>query len=227
MALRSERKRIALRETRQDREALAADGGRVKASNDIRKFEEIGTHSAAPRLAIGEALLFHNGLGGKRKEARLRYLSRYWMDRLKGIPKVSFNTSFDPNQSCAIGNVNIEGIDPAAIGSLPIQQASYFYNPDRSRGVQGYSHHAKRLHHPRRTRPLLATNGDHCPQGPPYGLTTKAQRHYIKLTVLCLRVFVVNSPEPHSSCSRKADGARMPDGVGGRIYHARSSRPCS
>src|SRR6476661_4079430 len=37
-----------------------------KQANDIRKFEEIGTHSAAPKLAIGEALLFHNGIGGKR-----------------------------------------------------------------------------------------------------------------------------------------------------------------
>ena len=54
-----------------------------KQATDIRKFEEIGTHSAAPKLAIGEALLFHNGIGGKRKEARLRYLSRYWMNRLK------------------------------------------------------------------------------------------------------------------------------------------------
>src|SRR6266403_4644409 len=48
-----------------------------KQKGDIRKFEEIGTHSAAPKLAIGESLLFHNGVGGKRKEARLRYLSRY------------------------------------------------------------------------------------------------------------------------------------------------------
>src|SRR5438105_6274092 len=43
-----------------------------KQTGDIRKFEEIGTHSAAPKLAIGESLLFHNGIGGKRKEARLR-----------------------------------------------------------------------------------------------------------------------------------------------------------
>ena len=47
-------------------------------STDIRKFEEIGTHSAAPRLAIGEAILFHRGLGPARKEARLRYLARHW-----------------------------------------------------------------------------------------------------------------------------------------------------
>src|SRR5438046_3712394 len=59
-----------------------------KQSSDIRKFEEIGTHSAAPKLAVGEALLFHNGIGGKRKEARLRYLSRYWMNRLRDVPKI-------------------------------------------------------------------------------------------------------------------------------------------
>src|SRR5881398_545242 len=88
-----------------------------KEKSDIRKFEEIGTHSAAPKLAIGESILFHNGIGGKRKEARLRYLSRYWMDRLKDIPKVRFNTSFDPNQMCAIANVQIEGMDQGKIGS--------------------------------------------------------------------------------------------------------------
>src|SRR5919206_2623778 len=82
-----------------------------KQKADIRKFEEIGTHSAAPRLAIGESILFHHGIGGKRKEARLRFLSRYWMDKLKSIPKVRFNTSFDPNQMCAIANVQIEGLD--------------------------------------------------------------------------------------------------------------------
>jgi selenocysteine lyase/cysteine desulfurase len=74
-------------------------------------------------------MLFHNGLGGKRKEARLRYLSRYWMNRLKDIPKVSFNTSFDPNQSCAIANVNIEGIEPTAIGSYLFNKHRVFTTP--------------------------------------------------------------------------------------------------
>jgi selenocysteine lyase/cysteine desulfurase len=100
-----------------------------KQANDIRKFEEIGTHSAAPKLAIGEALLFHNGIGGKRKEARLRYLSRYWMNRLKGVPKVRFNTSFDPAQSCAIANVQIEGINPVKIGSYLFDKHRIFTTP--------------------------------------------------------------------------------------------------
>ena len=100
-----------------------------KQSTDIRKFEEIGTHSAAPRLAIGEAMLFHHGMGGKRKEARLRYLSRYWMNRLKNVPKVRFNTSFDPNQSCAIANVEIVGVDPTAIGSYLFNKHRIFVTP--------------------------------------------------------------------------------------------------
>ncbi|MEP6741590.1 MAG: aminotransferase class V-fold PLP-dependent enzyme [bacterium] len=108
-----------------------------KQANDIRKFEEIGTHSAAPKLAIGEALLFHNGIGGKRKEARLRYLSRYWMNRLKDVPKIRFNTSFDPKQSCAIANVDIEGVNPSAIGSYLFDKHRIFTTPIIHEEFQG------------------------------------------------------------------------------------------
>jgi selenocysteine lyase/cysteine desulfurase len=115
---------------------LAAES---KQANDIRKFEEIGTHSAAPKLAIGEALLFHNGIGGKRKEARLRYLSRYWMNRLKDVPKVRFNTSFDLKQSCAIANVQLAGVNPSAIGSYLFDKYRIFTTPiihDEFQGIR-------------------------------------------------------------------------------------------
>jgi selenocysteine lyase/cysteine desulfurase len=86
-----------------------------KDRNDIRKFEEIGTHSSATRLSIGEALLFHHTIGAKRKEERLRYLSTYWMTRLARLDGVSFNTSLDPSQYCAIANFKVEGLDPEKI----------------------------------------------------------------------------------------------------------------
>ena len=107
--------------------ALMASEDRNK--NDIRKYEEIGTHSAAMRLAIGEAILFHNAIGPKRKEERLRYLSRYWMNNLKTIPKVGFNTSFDPKQSCAIANFRIDGIDPVALGGYLMSKHRIFTTP--------------------------------------------------------------------------------------------------
>ena len=108
-----------------------------KQKADIRKFEEIGTHSAAPKLAIGEAILFHRGIGGPRKEARLRYLSRYWMDQLKDVPKIRFNTSFDPNQMCAIANVQVEGMDPAKIGSYLFSKHHIFTTPIVHEEFQG------------------------------------------------------------------------------------------
>src|SRR5213080_4322487 len=109
----------------------------AKQASDIRKFEEIGTHSAALKLAIGEALVFHNGMGGKRKEARLRYLSRYWMNRLKDVPKIRFNTSFDPNQSCAIGNVHIDGTNPEAVAKYLFDKHRIFTTPILHEEFQG------------------------------------------------------------------------------------------
>jgi hypothetical protein len=37
-------------------------------SNDIRKFESLGTRSFPIEQAIGEAINFHNAIGSKRKQ---------------------------------------------------------------------------------------------------------------------------------------------------------------
>src|SRR6202158_4244524 len=55
--------------------------------NDIRKFEEIGTHPAANHNAITEALVFNEGIGIDRKAAPLRYLRDRWAHRLAENPK--------------------------------------------------------------------------------------------------------------------------------------------
>ena len=96
---------------------------------DIRKFEETGTRSAAQRLAIGEALLFHQGVGPARKEARLRLLARRWMNQLKGEPRVRFNTSFDDRQSCALANFHVEGTDPTALCDYLMKRHKIFATP--------------------------------------------------------------------------------------------------
>ncbi len=79
--------------------------------DDIRKFEEIGTHPAANALAIGEAIAFHNALGPERKAARLRYLRDYWLEKLMVNDRIKVNTNLDAEYSCAIANVQVEGID--------------------------------------------------------------------------------------------------------------------
>jgi len=87
-----------------------------RQDEDIRKFEEIGTHPAAGHNAIAEALVFHRGIGIERKAARLRYLRDRWMKRLHRQPRVRVHTSFDPAMSCGIGNVQVEGVDTQKLG---------------------------------------------------------------------------------------------------------------
>jgi isopenicillin-N epimerase len=78
--------------------------------DDIRKFEEIGTHPIALRAAVSDAISFHEEIGAERKAARLRFLRERWMRTLENVPGVTLLTSFDPAQACAIGSMSLEGI---------------------------------------------------------------------------------------------------------------------
>ena len=82
-----------------------------RMDDDVRKYEEIGTHPAANYLAIGEALTFHQGIGAQRKEARLRFLRDYWANALMDKGGFRLHTSLDPAFSCGIGNIQMEGVD--------------------------------------------------------------------------------------------------------------------
>ena len=86
-------------------------------NENIRKYEEIGTHPAANHNAIAEALSFHEGIGIERKAARLRYLKDRWARRLEGLKGVRILTSFDPAMSCGLANVSVEGADPTRLAA--------------------------------------------------------------------------------------------------------------
>jgi isopenicillin-N epimerase len=86
-------------------------------TDNVRKFEEIGTHPAANHNAIAEALAFHQAIGVDRKEARLRYLRSLWEERVGRLPKVKLLSPRDPTMSVSIGMMAIEGKKPADIYS--------------------------------------------------------------------------------------------------------------
>src|SRR5881227_2140504 len=79
--------------------------------NDIRKYEEIGTHPAANHNAISAALAFHRSIGAARKVARLRYLRDRWAKALlDASPKVKLWTPLDNEHAGAIALFQVEGI---------------------------------------------------------------------------------------------------------------------
>jgi selenocysteine lyase/cysteine desulfurase len=80
-------------------------------TNDIRRFEDVGTRTPANRVAIAEAITFNEGIGIERKSARIRYLKERWANRLRQFPKVRFYSSLDPAESCGVATFGVEGLD--------------------------------------------------------------------------------------------------------------------
>jgi len=79
-------------------------------SEDIRKFESLGTRSFPSEMAISTAVDFHYTIGAKRKETRLRFLKNYWAEKAIKIPGVKMATSLKPEFSCALALFNIDGM---------------------------------------------------------------------------------------------------------------------
>src|SRR5256885_2677496 len=80
-------------------------------TDNIRKFEEVGTHPAANHNAIAEALAFHQAIGTERKAARLRYLTDHWVKQVDKLPRVKMLSSREPDQAWGLANVSLEGVD--------------------------------------------------------------------------------------------------------------------
>jgi len=83
------------------------------ADDDIRKLNHTGTNPVAVDVAINHAINYHQKIGIKRKEQRLRFLQQYWLNQVKKINNVYINTPNKTDLSCAIANIGIQGISPA------------------------------------------------------------------------------------------------------------------
>ena len=104
---------------------------------DIRKLNHTGTHPSHTDLAIGDAIDFHNTIGIQRKEARLRYLQRYWTDKVRGIPNIELNTPTEVERSCAIANVGVAGMLPADLAKALLDKYHIWTVAINNAGVRG------------------------------------------------------------------------------------------
>ena len=86
-------------------------------SEDIRKFENLGTRSFAIEQGIGQAVNFHHMIGSERKAKRLHYLKNYWAESVSEFPGVSVATSLNPDFGGAIGLLVVEGKKPNEVAN--------------------------------------------------------------------------------------------------------------
>lgn len=87
-------------------------------TEDIRKFEHLGTRSIAIEQAIGQAINFHQMIGNERKFARLFYLKKYWTDKVSHLPKVKINSPVSQGFSGAIALLSVEGKESPELSEI-------------------------------------------------------------------------------------------------------------
>ena len=106
-------------------------------SEDIRKFEALGTRSFAIEQGIAQAIDFHYLIGPERKEKRLHYLKNYWAERVLELPGVKVHTSLKPEWGGAIGLLGIEGKTPAEVADFFFKKYSIHSVPIEWENVSG------------------------------------------------------------------------------------------
>lgn len=106
-------------------------------SGDIRKFESQGTRSFPAEMAIGDALNFHQMIGAKRKENRLRFLKDYWAKEIQKIPNAKLLTSLKPEYSCGLGIFTIEGKKPGEISEKLFNKYKIHTTPIEWENISG------------------------------------------------------------------------------------------
>jgi selenocysteine lyase/cysteine desulfurase len=98
---------------------FAEDG---KKQDDILRLNHTGTHPPATDLTISDAIDYYHRLGPERKESRLRELQQYWTSRVRGLPHLILNTPDQASRSCAIANVGVKGMKPAAMAEILLKK---------------------------------------------------------------------------------------------------------
>ena len=80
---------------------------------------------------------YYNKLGHENKEARLRFIQRYWSDQLRDHNGIVVNTPKDPERSCAIANVGIEGLKPSELSKKLLNDYKIWTVAIDGHGVHG------------------------------------------------------------------------------------------
>jgi selenocysteine lyase/cysteine desulfurase len=112
-------------------------------SEDIRKFESLGTRSFPAEMAIADAINFHKLIGSQRKEERLRYLKDYWTEKLAFDKRIEILTPRSEKFSCGLGLFSIKDKKPEEISEYLFNKHKVFtvaINWENIKGVRVTPH---------------------------------------------------------------------------------------
>jgi selenocysteine lyase/cysteine desulfurase len=84
-------------------------GTEGEAGGGIDRRIHTGTSNYAGFLAVADALDFHEGIGIRAKEARLRYLRDRWAEAFRDDKRIEILTPSDPRLTCALTSFRLRG----------------------------------------------------------------------------------------------------------------------
>lgn len=96
---------------RRDRlDAIDVNIGEDAAPRDTTQQRiHTGTTDIAALLTVNDALDFHQRIGVRAKEARLRHLRDHWAEQARGLPAIDVLTPSDPRMTCALTSFRMSG----------------------------------------------------------------------------------------------------------------------
>lgn len=103
----------------------------------LLNLNHTGTHAVSTDLAVIDAIDFHNKIGSKRKDERLRYIQKYWSDQVRDLPGVNVNTPIEAQRSCGIGNVGLDAVEPGEMAKILMDKYKIYTVGINGAGVRG------------------------------------------------------------------------------------------
>ncbi len=104
---------------------------------DIEKFRQIGTHPAAPFIALKESLELHHRLGAKNKANRLQYLRSRIIEKLHDEPKTLILNSLDPAICMPFLTLGIKGMTGGEVAGQLMKDHQIHVTTATRAGVDG------------------------------------------------------------------------------------------
>jgi selenocysteine lyase/cysteine desulfurase len=113
---------------------LAAE---VLPLDSIDRLNHTGTKPVHVDLCISNAIDYHLAIGANRKENRLKFLKKYWVDQIKDNKKIQINTPFEEERSSAIANVLVIGMTPQEMATRLLEEFKIWTVAINNEAVKG------------------------------------------------------------------------------------------
>ena len=103
--------------------------GHIHERDSVLRLNHIGTNPVHSDLAINDAIDYLESIGLEKKENRLRYIQRYWSNKLRNKKNIIINTPEEISRSCGIANIGVRSLKPSNLSEILFKKYGIFTVP--------------------------------------------------------------------------------------------------